>query len=102
LLTGDLEGESEKKLMQEALLQSTVLKVGHHGGRKSTQADFLNRVAPQYAVISVGADNRFGHPAPDAVHRLAEQPVLLFRTDRDGAVVFCSDGKNLSFQRTAQ
>ncbi len=101
LLTGDLEGESEKKLMQEALLQSTVLKVGHHGGRKSTQAVFLNRVAPQYAVISVGADNRFGHPAPETVRRLTEQPVLLLRTDRDGAVVFRSDGKTLSFQRTA-
>ena len=100
LLTGDLEGESEKKLMQAAMIQSTVLKVGHHGGRKSSQVEFLNRVMPQYAVISVGADNRFGHPAPETLHRLAEQPVLLFRTDRDGAVVFCSDGKTLSFQRT--
>jgi competence protein ComEC len=100
LLTGDLEGESEKKLMQEAMIQSTVLKVGHHGGRKSSQAEFLNRVTPQYAVVSVGADNRFGHPAPETLRRLTEQPVLLFRTDRDGAVVFCSDGKTLSFQRT--
>ena len=100
LLTGDLEEESEKKLMQEAMIQSTVLKVGHHGGRKSSQAEFLNRVTPQYAVISVGADNRFGHPAPETLRRLTEQPVLLFRTDRDGAVIFCSDGKTLSFQRT--
>lgn len=95
-----MEGESEKKLMQEAMIQSTVLKVGHHGARKSSQAEFLNRVTPQYAVISVGADNRFGHPAPETLRRLTEQPVLLFRTDRDGAVIFCSDGKTLSFQRT--
>jgi competence protein ComEC len=102
LLTGDLEGESEKKLMQQSQLASTVLKVGHHGGRKSSQTDFLQRVLPQYAVVSVGADNRFGHPAPETVQRITELPALLLRTDRDGAVVFRSDGKNLSFLRTAQ
>jgi len=101
-LTGDLEGESEKKLMQQSQLASTVLKVGHHGGRKSSQTDFLQRVLPQYAVVSVGADNRFGHPAPETVQRITELPALLLRTDRDGAVVFRSDGKNLSFQRTTQ
>ena len=101
LLTGDLEGESEKKLMQQSQLTATVLKVGHHGGRKSSQAAFLQQVAPQYAVVSVGADNRFGHPAPETVQRIRQLPALLLRTDQDGAVVFRSDGQSLSFQRTA-
>ena len=101
LLTGDLEGESEKKLMQLSQLTATVLKVGHHGGRKSSQAVFLQQVAPQYAVVSVGADNRFGHPAQETLQRIRQLPALLLRTDQDGAVVFRSDGQSLSFQRTA-
>ncbi len=101
LLTGDLEGESEKKLMQQSQLTATVLKVGHHGGRKSSQAAFLQQVAPQYAVVSVGADNRFGHPAQETLQRIRQLPALLLRTDQDGAVVFRSDGQSLSFQRTA-
>ena len=101
LLTGDLEGESEKKLMQLSQLKSTVLKVGHHGGRKSSQPAFLQQVAPQYAVVSVGADNRFGHPAQETLQRIRQLPALLLRTDQDGAIVFRSDGQFLSFQRTA-
>ena len=77
-----------------------MLKVGHHGGRKSTQAVFLAKVSPQYAVISVGADNRYGHPAPETLKRLREWPVSLWRTDRDGAVVFRSDGEKLTVERT--
>jgi competence protein ComEC len=100
LLTGDLEGESEKKLMQQSQLTATVLKVGHHGGRKSSQAAFLQQVAPQYAVVSVGADNRYGHPAQETLQRIRQLPALLLRTDQDGAIVFRSDGQVLSFQRT--
>ena len=100
LLTGDLEGESEKKLCETNMPHSTVLKVGHHGGRKSSQAKFLAKVAPQYAVISVGADNSFGHPNPETVERLREYPTAVFRTDRDGAIIFRSDGERLSVERT--
>lgn len=102
LLTGDLEGESEKKLSKAKLPPSTVLKVGHHGARKSTQLDFLARVTPQYAVVSVGADNQFGHPTPETMHRLQEWPVSIFRTDHDGAVVFCSDQETLTVEKTVQ
>lgn len=95
LLTGDLEGESEKIVAAGTVSPSTVLKVGHHGARKSSRQELLNRINPAYAVISVGADNRFGHPAPETLGRLRERPLCLFRTDRDGAVVFHSDGENL-------
>ena len=100
LLTGDLEGESEKKLSEKAMPPSTVLKVGHHGARKSTQSEFLTRITPEYAVISVGADNHFGHPTPETLHRLQEWPVTLYRTDHDGAVVFYSDGETLTVEKT--
>ena len=100
LLTGDLEGESEKKLIETTLQPSTVLKVGHHGAKRSSRPEFLLRVAPQFAVISVGAGNQFGHPAPETLHRLVEWPLTVCRTDRDGAVVFRSDGKTLRFEKT--
>ncbi|NMC31035.1 MAG: DNA internalization-related competence protein ComEC/Rec2 [Veillonellaceae bacterium] len=100
LVTGDLEGESETRIGKMPMGMSTVLKVGHHGGRKSTQREFLTKVCPQYAVISVGVDNRYGHPAPETLNRLREWPVGLFRTDRDGAVVFHSNGQDLTVSRT--
>jgi competence protein ComEC len=100
LLTGDLESESEKRIVQNGVPASTVLKVGHHGSKLSSQSDFLARVVPQYAVISVGADNRYGHPAPETVRRLQEWPIQLYRTDRDGAVVFSSDGEKLTVAKT--
>ena len=100
LLTGDLEGKSEKKIITEGVPASTVLKVGHHGSKQSCQPEFLSRIAPQFAVISVGADNPFGHPAPGTISRLTEWPVTLFRTDRNGAVVFRSDGQKLQFEKT--
>jgi competence protein ComEC len=100
LVTGDLEGEGETRISRSNIHHSTMLKVGHHGGRKSTQAVFLAKVSPQFAVISVGADNRYGHPAPETLRRLREWPVSLWRTDRDGAVVFRSDGEKLTVERT--
>lgn len=100
LVTGDLEGEGETRISRSNIRPSTMLKVGHHGGRKSTQLLFLAKVSPQYAVISVGADNRYGHPAPETLRRLREWPVSLWRTDRDGAVVFRSDGEKLTVERT--
>ena len=100
LVTGDLEGEGETRISRSNISPSTMIKVGHHGGRKSTQSLFLAKVSPQYAVISVGADNRYGHPAPETLNRLRELPVSLWRTDRDGAVVFRSDGEKLTVART--
>jgi competence protein ComEC len=102
LLTGDLEGDSEKKIRQMGLPVSTVLKVGHHGSRKSSQPEFLNNVSPSFAVVSVGGGNQFGHPAPETVRRLLDRPLALFRTDRDGAIVFRSNRKTLTVERTVQ
>lgn len=96
LITGDLSAEGEKDLLEkQTALQSTVLKVGHHGSKSSSSEEFLRTVRPQYAIISVGADNSFGHPADAVLRRLAKSSAKVYRTDKDGAVVFTSDGKNL-------
>ena len=76
-------------------VRCTVLKVGHHGSATSTSAPFLAGVQPRYAVISVGADNTFGHPRPEVLARLRAAGVRTFRTDEDGAVTFRTDGRRL-------
>ena len=87
LLTGDVESAAERDLLGSgADLRADVLKVPHHGSRTSTTPDFLARVGPRVALVGVGRRNRFGHPAPDVLRRLAGAGVRVFRTDRDGDV----------------
>src|SRR6185369_1455166 len=77
-------------------LKSTVLKVGHHGSRFSTSEEFLDQVHPGLALISAGAGNRFGLPAPRTVDLLKSKGIPTYRTDRDGTIELVSDGKNWS------
>ena len=97
LFTGDLEKEQETRLLEKAThaLQSTVLKVGHHGSKTSTSEPFLAAVAPRWAVIDVGAGNRFGHPAKETLDALSVAGVETYRTDKDGAIVFRTDGNSM-------
>jgi competence protein ComEC len=97
LLTGDLELEGELHLLaQEDLpLDSTVLKVSHHGARTATTLRFLEAVTPQLAVVSAGAGNRYGHPHPDVLARLEEAGALVWRTDGCGDVHIATDGERL-------
>lgn len=96
LITGDLDANGENLLLQEgAVLSSSVLKVGHHGSKTSSTVDFIKQVNPIYAMISVGADNAFGHPSNVVVERLKENQAIIYRTDDDGAIVCETDGKNL-------
>ncbi|MFQ5459991.1 MAG: ComEC/Rec2 family competence protein, partial [Anaerolineae bacterium] len=91
LLTADADVEVEATLVASgANLRVDVLKVGHHGSRTSTADGFLRAVVPAAAVISVGADNSFGHPTSATLRRLAGIPV--WRTDRNGPVEVVSDG----------
>jgi len=97
LITGDLDANGEKELVKnQANLKSTVLKVAHHGSKTSSTPEFIQTVDPQYAVISVGANNTFGHPNQKVVERLEEQQATVYRTDTCGAIVFASDGKTLT------
>lgn len=96
LLTGDLESKGEEAILLSGQdISSTVLKVGHHGAKTSSSVEFLEKVAPPYAVISVGADNHFGHPHRETIQRLWGQQSKIYRTDQQGAIVFTTDGQQL-------
>ena len=98
LLTADLYWDGELNLVAErANLDSTVLKASHHGSGSSTYPAFLEAVDPQVAVVSVGADNRFGHPAGDVMQRLVEWAGdgNVYLTSERGTVTFTTDGERL-------
>lgn len=98
LFTGDAERAEEQDLLNAGVnLQSTVLKVGHHGSDTSTSYPFLRAVAPQYAVISVGTGNSYGHPTEAVLSRLRDAGVTTFRTDLQGEITAVSDGQTVNF-----
>ncbi|MEG3072373.1 MAG: MBL fold metallo-hydrolase [Peptococcaceae bacterium] len=94
LLTGDAEAGSEKEMLENGFnLKADVLKVGHHGSNSSTTPAFLDEIRPQYAVISSGVDNDYGHPHMVTLQKLSG--IKIFRTDLNGNIVFTTDGENL-------
>ena len=98
LFTGDAEREVEQTILNRgANINSTVLKVGHHGSESSTSYVWLREIMPQYAVISVGKDNSYGHPTEEVLSRLRDAEVKTFRTDLQGDIICVSDGKNVTF-----
>ena len=91
IFTGDIEEIAEKQILQEyknnlQILNSTILKVGHHGSKTSTSLDFLKAVSPKIALIGVGQNNNFGHPNDQILERLQSNGVKVFRTDEDGEI----------------
>jgi competence protein ComEC len=98
LFAGDAGIDAEAEMIDRfgAFLHATVLKVGHHGSSGSTSTPFLQAVAPRYAVVSVGAGNRFGHPSATTLNRLAAAGTDICRTDEDGAVMFETDGRTIT------
>lgn len=98
LFTGDAEEEAEEVILQSGQdIQSTVLKVGHHGSRTSTSETFLDTVNPAYAVISCGKDNSYGHPHDITLAKLQSKDIEIFRTDELGDIYCTSDGKDVTF-----
>lgn len=97
LLEGDAEKRAEKEVAKEEP-QADLLKVAHHGSATSTIPELLAAVRPRFAVISVGANNVYGHPREEVLERLAQAQVKTFRTDLDGAVTFYLDGKGVTPQ----
>lgn len=97
LLTGDAEREVEDHLRRRwgASLRAEVLKVGHHGSSTSSSEEFLDLVRPRVALVSVGADNRYGHPGPDVLARLRARGVQVLRTDDDGTTIVATDGARI-------
>jgi competence protein ComEC len=96
MLEGDAEAPIEEAMLAEPGLQSTLLKVGHHGSVTSTRPQFLARVDPQWAVISCGLHNRYGHPREEVLDELQTARVRTFRTDINGASCFLLNGKTVA------
>ncbi|WP_026885293.1 ComEC/Rec2 family competence protein [Clostridium beijerinckii] len=97
LFTGDAQKEVEKEILNNNEdISADVLKVGHHGSSTSTSRDFLKKVNPSIAVISVGQNNVYNHPDAITTNLLAEGNITTYRTDKDGTIVICSDGSSIS------
>ncbi|BFH70771.1 MAG: ComEC/Rec2 family competence protein [Paenibacillus dendritiformis] len=101
LFTGDAEARSESDMLEHPKkLKADVLKAGHHGSDTSTSQEFLDAVQPTWAVISAGADNKYGHPKKVTMNRLTKAGVKIFRTDRQGTITAISDGKTITWTTT--
>lgn len=99
LFTGDAEKKSEKVILESgAELRANVYSIPHHGSNTGMTQKFLDAVNPQYATISVGKDNDYGHPHQETIERLQKAGVPCLRTDLYGAIVFTSDGRTLTVE----
>lgn len=97
LFTGDAGNESEGQITAD--VKADVLKVGHHGSDTSTSESFLKKVAPKYAVIEVGKDNSYGHPTAATLAKLEKIGATIYRTDKDGTIIFTSDAKTITVNK---
>ena len=98
LFTGDATAVAEQAVLsKEYDLSATVLKVGHHGSDGSSGDAWINAVNPEYAVISVGANNSYGHPTDEVLSRLHNAEIKTYRTDLNGDITAVSDGKTVTF-----
>jgi len=96
LLTGDIEASAERQLLIDPrAVRAQILKVPHHGSRTSSTPPFVAAVAPRIAVISVGADNRYGLPSPEVESRYRAAGTCLLRTDHCGAITIETNGHRL-------
>ena len=87
LFMGDASVEAEKDLIEKYNLQNVdVLKVGHHGSKTSSSEPFIDEINPKYSIISVGKNNRYGHPSDSVLDNLENSKI--YRTDEDGSIMF--------------
>ncbi|HOV24898.1 MAG TPA: ComEC/Rec2 family competence protein [Pseudobacteroides sp.] len=99
LFTGDAESLSEKEILSKGYdIKADVLKVGHHGSNSSTSSKFLQKVSPDFAVISVGLNNEYNHPHKAILERLSSANVKIYRTDEHGTIIAYSDGNTIKFE----
>ena len=94
MFMGDASITTEKEIMNKYDLPDIdVLKVGHHGSKTSSSKDFINEINPKYSIISVGKNNRYGHPNDSVLENLDESKI--YRTDQDGSIIFKIKNNNL-------
>lgn len=93
LFTGDAEEDEETWILDRGSdVRAQILKVSHHGSKNGTSEAWLNAASPEVAVISVGAENRYGHPSSQVIERLARRKVKVYRTDQQGTITVTTDG----------
>ena len=94
LFTGDATNITEKKILNKDI-KSDVLKIGHHGSKYSSTENFIKKVNPKYAIISVGKGNKYGHPNIETINLLNKYNIKTYRTDELGTILLTSDGNNI-------
>ena len=97
LFTGDSEAYTENQLLSDNVnLKSDIIKIGHHGSKTSTSYNFLHEVNPSFAIISVGENNKYGHPSLDTLLNLNLMNIKTYRTDLNGTIIVTSNGNTIS------
>ncbi len=100
LFTGDAEKLSEEEMLANGMdLSADVIKLAHHGSAYSSHEEFIEAVDPSYAVVSVAADNDYGHPHTRTLRTINRQNIKLYRTDKQGTIVFHTDGTTISVNK---
>ncbi len=98
LITGDAESDSEKEICKTKLeLESDVYVMGHHGSGTSTSWELLRKVTPEYAIVSCGTGNPYGHPHIESMEKLQDMDIQLLRTDKQGTIIASTDGKSITW-----
>ena len=97
IFMGDAETSEEMSILEAGYpVNSTLIKVAHHGSNSSSSEAFLDAVNPSHAIISVGSDNSYGHPTSETLEKLKSRVSTLHRTDVHGDIFVTSDGSNIS------
>lgn len=95
LFTGDATKKVEEKILSQDI-KADVLKVGHHGSEYSSSTNFLDKVHPKYAMISVGKGNKYGHPTQTTLDKLNQRNIEVHRTDESGSIIMTTDGNKIT------
>lgn len=99
LFTGDIEEDAERDILSaKEYISADVLKVAHHGSSTSSISEFIDKTQPQYAVISCGEGNEYGHPHKETLDKLESLGIKVLRTDELGTIIITTDGKNLEVE----
>lgn len=97
LFMGDAEKLSENEILENGYnVKADVIKCGHHGSSSSSSESFINAVNPQYAIISCGTDNSYGHPHSETINTLENNNITYYRTDTKGIIYLSCDGNNIN------
>lgn len=100
LFTGDIEKQAENDILKSGIdINVDVLKVPHHGSDTSSQDSFVEKTSPKYVVFTVGADNKYGHPKKEVEDRYFRNNAIQLRTDKNGNIVFTTNGNELNVRK---